>query len=382
MYAAFYNLREEPFRLTSDPRFFHLAEPHATALATLVEAVMRRKGFVLMTGPIGTGKTTVVHMALQILTEGATTNHPISSAFILNPTLSREDFLEMILTEFEVPCTGTSKPARLSALHKMLLATQREGGTSLLLVDEAHLLSHELLEEIRLLSNADSYQERLLQIVLCGQPELLDVLRKPEMRALRQRIASNCSLRPLSFAEVSAYIGERMASAGFRGTGSPFSFDVVERISLLTGGVPRLINLLCDACLTIGYKLNRPVLDLSIVNEAAAELGVDHTTVEPEVAAPAAISGNGMKEVVRDPGIGSALHVLVQAMKRRCAFVPASCAIRPEQGLKEQVGVSAGPAYPAYPAYQQDPSGDRVVVSAIDTLIQAMKLRRTSAMGL
>src|SRR5215469_8905014 len=97
MYATFYNLREEPFRLTSDPRFFHLAEPHATALATLVEAVIRRKGFVLMTGPIGTGKTTVVHMALQILTEGATTNHPISSAFILNPTLSRDDFLEMIL---------------------------------------------------------------------------------------------------------------------------------------------------------------------------------------------------------------------------------------------------------------------------------------------
>ena len=377
MYAAFYNLREEPFRLTSDPRFFHLAEPHATALATLVEAVMRRKGFVLMTGPIGTGKTTVVHMALQILTEGATTNHPISSAFILNPTLSRDDFLEMILAEFEVPCTGTSKPARLSALHKMLLETQRKGGTSLLLVDEAHLLSQELLEEIRLLSNADSYQEKLLQIVLCGQPELLDFLRKPEMRALRQRIASNCSLRPLSFAEVSVYIGERMESAGFRGPASPFSVPVLQGIFRLTGGVPRLINLLCDTCLTIGYKLNRPVLDLGIVNEAAAELELDETTVEPEVAAQAALSGNGngMKEVVKDPGIGSALHVLVQAMKRRCAFVP-SAAICPEPGIKEHVGVSGGAAC------QNDPSGDRVVVSAIDTLIQAMKLRRTSAMGL
>lgn len=337
---------------------------------------MRRKGFVLMTGPIGTGKTTVVHMALQILTEGATTNHPISSAFILNPTLSREDFLEMILTEFEVPCTGTSKPARLSALHKMLLETQCKGGTSLLLVDEAHLLSQELLEEIRLLSNADSYHEKLLQIVLCGQPELLDILHKPEMRALRQRIASNCSLRPLSFAEVSAYIGERMESAGFRGMASPFSFDVVERIFHLTGGVPRLINLLSDACLTIGYKLNRPVLDLGIVNEAAAELGLSQTRVEAEVAAQAALSGNGMKEVARDPGIGSALHVLVQAMKRRCAFVPPSSAIRGELGITEHVGVGAGSSY------QQEPSGDRVVVSAIDTLIQAMKLRRTSALGL
>src|SRR6202162_3077603 len=105
MYTTFYHLREEPFRLTSDPRFFHLAEPHAAALATLVEAVMRSKGFVLMTGPIGTGKTTVVHTALQILSERAT-SHPISSAFILNPTLSRDEFLEMILTEFEVPCTA------------------------------------------------------------------------------------------------------------------------------------------------------------------------------------------------------------------------------------------------------------------------------------
>lgn len=378
MYTAFYNLREEPFRLTSDPRFFHLAEPHAIALATLVEAVVRRKGFVLMTGPIGTGKTTVVHMALRILTEGATTNHPISSAFILNPTVSREDFLEMILTEFELPCTGTSKPARLSALHRMLLETQREGGTSLLLIDEAHLLTQELLEEIRLLSNADTYQEKLLQIVLCGQPELLDLLRKPEMRALRQRIACNCSLRPLSFTEVSAYIGERLDSAGFRGQASPFPVAVLDVIFCLTGGVPRLINLLCDACLTIGYKLNRPVLDLSIVSEAAAELGWNETIVEPDVAAKAALSGNGngMKEVMRDTGIGSALQVLVQAMKRRCAFVPQSSAIHPELSIKERVAVSA------FAAHQNDLFGDREIVSAIDTLIQAMKLRRTSAMGL
>lgn len=379
MYTAFYNLREEPFRLTSDPRFFHLAEPHATALASLVEAVMRRKGFVLMTGPIGTGKTTVVHMALQILTEGgATTNHPISSAFILNPTLSRDDFLEMVLTEFEVPCSGTSKPARLSALHQMLLETQRKGGTSLLLVDEAHLLTQELLEEIRLLSNADTYQERLLQIVLCGQPELLDLLRKPEMRALRQRIASNCSLRPLSLAEVSAYIEERLESAGFNGTASPFSVAVLEGIFRLTGGVPRLINLLCDACLTIGYKLNRPVLDLSIVKEAAAELGLNEKIIEPDVAAEAARSGNGngMTEVVRNTGIDSALGVLVQAMKRRCAFVAQASTIHEELGIKGRVAVSAAAAR------QNDLSGDQVIVSAMDTLIQAMRLRRTSAMGL
>jgi general secretion pathway protein A len=378
MYTTFYNLREEPFRLTSDPRFFHLAEPHAAALATLVEAVMRRKGFVLMTGPIGTGKTTVVHTALQILTERAATNHPISSAFILNPTLSREEFLEMLLSEFEITCTSTSKPARLAALQRMLLETQRKGGTSLLLVDEAHLLTSELLEEIRLLSNADTYQEKLLQIVLCGQPELLGLLRKPELRALRQRVASSCVLRPLSLPEVRSYIAERLHSAGFRGTASPFPAHVLEEIVRLTEGVPRLLNLLCDACLTIGYKANRPVIDLAIVAEAASELGLNEIHVEAEIELKSALAGNGTggKEVAGDAVIGSALDLLIQAMKKRRALVPEVNEVPPEMSIKEQVAVAVNAAH------EKDPAGDKVIESAVDVLVQAMKLRRTSTMEL
>jgi general secretion pathway protein A len=378
MYTSYYNLREEPFRLTSDPRFFHLAEPHAAALATLVEAVMRRKGFVLMTGPIGTGKTTVVHTALQILTERAAPNHPMSSAFILNPTLSREEFLEMLLSEFEISCTSTSKPARLSALQRMLLETQRKGGTSLLLVDEAHLLTPELLEEIRLLSNSDTYQEKLLQIVLCGQPELLGLLRKPELRALRQRVASSCSLRPLSLLEVRAYIAERLHSAGFRGTASPFPIQVLEEIVRLTEGVPRLLNLLCDACLTIGCKAHRPVIDLGIVAEAATELGLNETHVEPEIELRGVAAGNGTggKEVTGDAVIGSALDLLVQAMKKRRALVPEVNEIRPEMSIKEQVAVAVNAVH------EKDPAGDKVIESAVDVLVQAMKLRRTSTMEL
>jgi general secretion pathway protein A len=376
MYTTFYNLREEPFRLTSDPRFFHLAEPHAAALATLVEAVMRRKGFVLMTGPIGTGKTTVVHTALQILTERAATNHPMSSAFILNPTLSREEFLEMLLSEFEIPCTSTSKPARLSALQRMLLETQRKGGTSLLLVDEAHLLTPELLEEIRLLSNADTYQEKLLQIVLCGQPELLGILRKPELRALRQRVASSCSLRPLSLPEVRAYIAERLHSAGFRGANSPFPTQILEEIVRLTEGVPRLVNLLCDACLNIGCKAHRQVIDLGIVAEAATELGLNETHVETEMKGLASGNGTGGKEVAGDAVIGSALDLLVLAMKRRRALVPEANEVRPEMSIKEQVAVAVNAAH------EKDPAGDKVIESAVDVLVQAMKLRRTSTMEL
>jgi general secretion pathway protein A len=377
MYTTYYNLREEPFRLTSDPRFFHLAEPHAAALATLVEAVMRRKGFVLMTGPIGTGKTTVVHTALQILTERAATSHPISSAFILNPTLSREEFLEMLLSEFEIPCTSTSKPARLAALQRMLLETQRKGGTSLLLVDEAHLLSPELLEEIRLLSNADTYQEKLLQIVLCGQPELLGLLRKPELRALRQRVANSCSLRPLSLPEVRSYITERLHSAGFRGATSPFPAAVVEEIVRLTEGVPRLVNLLCDACLSLGCKAHRPIIDLVIVKEAAAELGLNEVH-EPEVDSEWAYSRNasGGKTASGDAVIGTALDLLVQAMKKRRALVPEVNEIRPEMSIKQQVAVAVNAVH------EKDPAGDKVIESAVDVLVQAMKLRRTSTMEL
>jgi len=380
MYTNFYNLREEPFRLTSDPRFFHLSEPHAAALATVVEAVMRRKGFVVMTGPIGTGKTTVVHTALQILSERAATSHPISSAFILNPTLSREEFLEMVLTEFEIPCTGTSKPTRLAALQRMLLETQRKGGTSLLLVDEAHLLTPELLEEIRLLSNSDTYQEKLLQIVLCGQPELLGMLHKPQMRALLQRVASSCSLRPLNLAEVRAYVAERLQSAGYRGAITLFPTQVLEEIVRLTEGVPRLINLLCDACLANGYRTNRPVVDLETVEESASELGLDEAQVEvPAVAQRnGAGSANGTEgiEVVADEAIGSALDRLVHAMKKRSALVPVAEEIRPEMSIKKQVAMVVNAIH------EKDPGGDKVIESAVDVLIRAMKLRRASSMEL
>ncbi len=378
MYTSFYNLREEPFRLTSDPRFFHLSEPHAAALATLVESVMRRKGFVLLTGPVGTGKTTVVHTALQILTARAAISHPISSAFILNPTLTRDEFLEMVLSEFEIPCLATSKPARLAALQRMLLETQRQGGTSLLLVDEAHLLTPELLEEIRLLSNADTYQEKILQIVLCGQPELLRNLKKPELGALRQRISSSCALRPLSFPETRAYIAERLHAAGFRGANPPFPTRVLLEIFRVTGGVPRLINMLCECCLTLGCRTRQPVLDVVTVEEAVAELGLAQRQDELEIRMPGAGSQSRLREteLAGDSVIGSALDMLVQAMKRRGALIPETREMNPEMSLKQQVTVTVNAIH------GKDPDGDRVIESAVDTLMEAMKQRRTWTMEL
>ena len=315
MYTAYYKLREEPFQLTPNPRFFHLAEPHAVAATTVVEAVIHRKGFVIMSGQIGTGKTTVLHAALQILSQ-ASVGCPIASAFILNPMLSREEFLETIISEFEISCTSTSKPARLAALHRMLLDMQAKAGTSVLFVDEAHLLSIELLEEIRLLSNADTHQEKLLQIILCGQPELLPRLQHPEMRALRQRIASSCTLRPLSSCESQAYIADRLQAAGLHGATSLFPAPALGRIFHYTHGVPRLINLLCDSCLTIGCKTGQPLISVDIVEEAAAQLGMKETASEPSISDQLAALAIG-KEVVEDLTKKTVFDLLIGAMKQR-----------------------------------------------------------------
>jgi general secretion pathway protein A len=271
MYTAFYQLKEEPFRLTPDPRFLHLADPHRTALKVLLQGVLQRKGFIVVAGPVGTGKTTLLHTALQILTEKSEGRGRLVSAFLVNPTLTPAELLESVLDEYEIPTTATSKPRRLAALHQMLFQTQQQGGTAVLLIDEAHLMTVELLEEIRLLGNTDTYHEKLLQIVLCGQPELFAVLARPELQALQQRIANTCLLRPLALPETRAYIAERLHAAGLRGA-APFTGAAVEKIHNLSGGVPRLINLLCDGCLTAGFEAKRKQIDPTIVEQAAAEV--------------------------------------------------------------------------------------------------------------
>jgi general secretion pathway protein A len=292
MYTAFYELKEEPFRLTPDPRFLHLADPHRTALKALLQGVLQRKGFVIVAGPVGTGKTTVLHTALQILTEKSEGRGRLVSAFLVNPTLSPAELLEAVLDEYEIPTTATSKPKRLAALHQMLFQTQQQGGTAVLLIDEAHLMTVELLEEIRLLGNTDTYHEKLLQIVLCGQPELFAVLQRRELQALQQRIASTCLLRPLALPETRAYIAERLHAAGLRGV-APFTGTAVECIHNLSGGVPRLINLLCDACLTAGFEAKKRVVDVSFVEKAAEEvLSVLKPPTAPQVAPVSPLDGD------------------------------------------------------------------------------------------
>jgi general secretion pathway protein A len=262
----------------------------------------------MITGAIGTGKTTLVHAALQLLSQK---QMPIRSALLFNPTLQRDEFLEMMLEEFEVDCPSSSKPKRLAALQQMLLETQSRGGTSVLFIDEAHLLTIELLEEIRLLGNADTHHEKLLQIVLSGQPELTTIMNRPELNALQQRIASRAHLRPLGRVETGVYISERLHAAGLAGT-SPFSERAVTAIFACAQGVPRLLNLVCDACLTLGFKTQRRTIEPDLVQEVAIALGL--VPAEPEY---------DTKKLAAEREVGTsalpktAVDVLIDAMKRK-----------------------------------------------------------------
>lgn len=268
MYLDYYKLKEEPFRLTPDPKFLQLAEPHRNALTSLAQAVVGRKGLVLFQGPVGTGKTTVLNGLLSLLGRSFTAQS-LPTAFIVNPRLSSEELLETLLFEYEIPRNFNTKPSRLAAMQSLLFATARQGGTCLLIVDEAHLLTADALEEIRLLMNTDSYREKLLQVILSGQPELAELVRLPSVRALQQRIAVRVALRELSASETRMYVTERLRIAGLEDT-VPFTTSAIQKIHELAGGVPRLINIVADSCLDIGWRTKRKNLDADVVEDAAA----------------------------------------------------------------------------------------------------------------
>jgi general secretion pathway protein A len=271
MYLAFYGLEQEPFRISPDPRFLHLAAPHRTTLEAMLEGVSSRKGLQVSVGPIGTGKTTLLYCLQHILMREASPTRPVRTAFIVNPLLTAMELFQAIFDELEVSCPTSGKPACLRALHEILCEGCTKNGTLLLIIDEAHLLSPELLEEIRLLLNLDNYPLNVLQVLLCGQPELLALLDRPQFAALQQRVSVLSRLRPLTLIESRAYIAERLQIAGLRGH-SPFSTRALEEIYHRTNGVPRLINLLCDRVLAAGHRSQAKRIGPDYVVEAAGDL--------------------------------------------------------------------------------------------------------------
>jgi len=273
MYLAFYGLEKEPFRLNPDPGFLHLAVPHRRALEAMLEAVSSRKALQVTVGPIGTGKTTLLYCVQHIIMREASRERPVRTVFIVNPVLSAPELFEALFDELEITCPPQGKPASLRMMHDILAEGYVKNGCLLLIIDEAHLLSPALLEEIRLLLNLDNFPATVLQVLLCGQPELLSQLARPEFAALKQRVSVLSKLRPLTLAETRAYIAERLHIAGLRGE-SPFPGATLEDIYRRTNGVPRLVNLVCDRALSAGYKRGQHKLSPDFIREAADDLDV------------------------------------------------------------------------------------------------------------
>jgi general secretion pathway protein A len=258
---AFFGLQQKPFNPTPDPRFLYPSPGHREALAQLLYGVQEQKGFILLTGEIGTGKTTLLRTLLTRL-DGNT-----ASAFVFDTTLPFEGLIEYILEDFGVAKPGESHAQRLIALNNFLIERRRAGQNTILVLDEAQNLDVRALEQIRLLSNFETHTEKLLQILLVGQPELLDKLDRPDLRQLKQRIGLRCRILPLTAEQTRDYIRTRLRIAGASDLGL-FSDAAIIRIAEHSGGIPRLINTLCDHCLLIGYADQIRRIDRKIVEEA------------------------------------------------------------------------------------------------------------------
>jgi general secretion pathway protein A len=281
MYRRFYGLTRSPFELSPDPHFFYPTRHHNEAFAILNHCVVRRKGFVVVSGEVGTGKTLMLRCLLDALDRDK-----IASAFVYNPRLSVLEFFTYMLTDLRVPFTKRAKGEMLSCLNEYLLLRSRKGSTTVLVVDEAQLLSWELLEEIRLLTNLETAQQKLLQIVLVGQPELDRKIDSVELRQLKQRIAMRCRLEPLGLQDLNGYIQRRLELAGANShAASIFSKEALEAVHRFSSGIPRLANTLCENSLISGYGLQANQITAEIVEEVAVDLRLN-LAPEPHVARP------------------------------------------------------------------------------------------------
>jgi general secretion pathway protein A len=273
MYAQYFGLRKNPFSLTPDPAFLFLTEQHREALVGLTYALTQRKGYVTLTGEVGTGKTTILARVLQFLPAAK-----LHFSLIMNPTLTPSEFLEMVLLDFGVQDIPSSKAQRIRILQNLLLQAEKQDKVSALVIDEAHKLSPENLEEIRLLGNFEATDRKILQIVLAGQPELDTALRRTDLRQLKQRIAMRFHIQPLVKDEVSKYVRHRWLRAG--GAEPPFSPEALSHVAEVSRGIPRVINSLCDAALISAFAQKSTNVEEFHVREAAADLDLDALAVE------------------------------------------------------------------------------------------------------
>ncbi len=280
MYTEFYGLAKKPFNMTPDPAFLFLTAQHREALAGLSYAILERKGFLVLSGMAGSGKTTLLAWILERLPCDR-----VQSSVVLNPLLTREEFLELAMLDFGLTDIPSSKAQRLWILQKFLLQGKKEGRVSVLIIDEAHKLSVELMEEIRLLGNLEYGDEKLIQILLIGQSELDDLMNRPELFQLKQRVSVRLAIGPLSVDNVEKYIQHRWMIAG--GAAPPFDPEAIASIRKCSKGIPRLINSLCDNALTLAFTDQTKSVGAAHVEMAARDLLLTEKPPSPAVAAMA-----------------------------------------------------------------------------------------------
>ncbi len=277
MYKSFYNLQRNPFEITPDPSFLFPTTRHNEALASLYYGVTAHRGFVVLTGEVGTGKTLILRSLLGLLQ-----HRDIAFALIFNPTLSPLEFMRYIARDFGLAVAEKAKDELIHVLNGFLLQRHQKGLTTILVVDEAHHLSPEILEEIRLLSNLETSQRKLLQIVLAGQPELDQKLDSHELRQLKQRIALRCHLDPLNPHETGDYMRRRLKIAGAAGACEIFSAPAIEAVFRHSRGIPRLINTICENALLSGYAQQAATIPADIIEGVARDLRLGVVVVDPK----------------------------------------------------------------------------------------------------
>lgn len=274
MYEHYFGLKSHPFGTNPDPRYLFLTRDAREALACLTYGIQARKGFIVMTGEVGTGKTTLLNKLLHWLRGGRA-----ATAFVFNSSLTTVEFLDFMMADFGIACDSAMKSQVLLCLNRWLLERYRAQEVAVLIVDEAQNLSPQVLEEIRLLTNLETSSEKLIQIVLSGQPELEDKLKLPRLRQLRQRVNLWARLHPLSLEEVRGYVAERLRVAGADGR-DIFTPEAVERLHLCSGGIPRLINLLCEHALISAFADQDTFVGSDRIDRTARDLQLHEEVIE------------------------------------------------------------------------------------------------------
>ena len=269
MYKEFFGLRANPFNVNPDPRYLFLTRHTEEALACLTYGIQSRKGFVLLTGEVGTGKTTM----LECLRDYLDSNY-IEFAFLFNSRINVEQFFEMIAYDLDLPCTRTSKTEVLIALNQLLVEQAQDGKTVVLIVDESRNLEWEVLEEVRLLGNLENRHGKLLQIVLAGQPELDRKLDAPNLRQLKQRVVLRCTLNPFELREAVEYIDSRLARVGMADQ-KIFSEELMAEIHLRAQGIPRVINGVCDNMLLTAFAMETKVCTVEMLDEVCRDMRLE-----------------------------------------------------------------------------------------------------------